>query len=107
MCDIICRDKQIERRKTVYIYQRLKDLREDNENKQSEIAELLQISQKGKREIPLHLIIVLARYYKVSLDYITGLTNDKRGIGYKADSNSKYNITQQNNNSAVVKIKEK
>ena len=114
MCDIICRDKQIERRKTVYIYQRLKDLREDNENKQSEIAELLQISQqqysmyeKGKREIPLHLIIVLARYYKVSLDYITGLTNDKRGIGYKADSDSKYNITQQNNNSAVVKIKEK
>lgn len=44
----------------MYIYQRLKDLREDNECKQSEIAELLQISQqqysmyeKGKREIPL------------------------------------------------------
>ena len=48
----------------------------------------------------------IAKFYKVSIDYIAGLTNDKRGIGYKADSNSKYNITQQNNNSAVVKIKE-
>ena len=97
----------------MYIYQRLKDLREDSENKQSEIAELLQISQqqysmyeKGKREIPLHLIIILARYYKVSLDYITGLTNDKRGIGYKVENSSKYNITQHNSPKAVIKIKE-
>lgn len=97
----------------MYIYQRLKDLREDSECKQSEIAELLQISQqqysmyeKGKREIPLHLIIILARYYKVSLDYITGLTNDKRGVGYKDETNGKYNITQKNSPKAVIKIKE-
>ena len=46
------------------------------------------------------------RYYKVSLDYIVGITNDKRGVGFKEQETSKYNITQHNNNKAVIKIKE-
>ena len=47
MCDIICRDKQIERRKTVYIYQRLKDLREDNEN--TDITATIQYVRERKK----------------------------------------------------------
>ena len=65
----------------MYFYQRLKDLREDNDKTQSEIASELGIKQQqyaryesGLQEIPLHHIITLAKYYNVSLDYLTGLT---------------------------------
>ena len=69
-----------------YFYQRLKDLREDgNKTKsQQEIAELLGTTQqtyslweRGDREIPFHHVITLAKFYKVSTDYIAGLTNQK------------------------------
>lgn len=63
-------------------YRRLRDMREDHDLKQSEVAEILGISQQhysiyetGKREIPLHMMIQLADLYKVSLDYMTGRTN--------------------------------
>ena len=112
--DIICMNKQISEVIFINYYQRLRDLREDMELNQSMIAKILDTSQKqysrwetGEYPIPFAKVIQLAKFYKVSIDYIAGLTNDKRGIGYKADSNSKYNITQQNNNSAVIKIKEK
>lgn len=112
--DIICMNKQISEVIFINYYQRLRDLREDMELNQSMIAKILETSQKqysrwetGEYPIPFEKVIQLAKFYKVSIDYIAGLTNDKRGIGYKADSNSKYNITQQNNNSAVIKIKEK
>ena len=69
---------------TMYIYQRLKDLREDKDLTQKEIAPLLNTSQRqysrwerGDQEIPFHHAITLARFYKVSLDYIAGLTNKK------------------------------
>ena len=62
------------------MYQRLKDLREDKEKKQSDIAELLQISRQqyqlyesGKRELPMYHFITLAKYYNISLDYLAGL----------------------------------
>ena len=65
----------------MYYYPRLKDLREDFELEQVEVAELLQISQqhysmyeRGKRELPMHHFITLAKYYNVSLDYLAGLT---------------------------------
>lgn len=96
----------------MYLYQRIKDLREDEDLKQSEVAKLLQITQqqyslyeKGNREIPLHLIILLAKYYNVSLDYIAGLTNDPRGIGF--DGKAKYNIVQSGNRKAIVNIEKK
>lgn len=67
-------------------YQRLTDLREDADLKQDTVAKLLGTSQtqysrweRGEREIPFHHVITLALYYKVSVDYIAGLTNDKRG----------------------------
>ena len=67
-------------------YQRIADLREDADLKQETIAKLLETSQtqysrweRGEREIPFHHVITLAKYYKVSLDYIAGLTNNKNG----------------------------
>ncbi len=69
----------------MYNYQRLKDLREDNDLKQEAIAQMLemtrqqyQLYESGKRQIPFDKVIKLAVYYNVSIDYIAGLTNDKR-----------------------------
>lgn len=69
----------------MYNYQRLKDLREDNDLKQEAIAQMLemtrqqyQLYESGKRQIPFDKVIKLAVYYNVSIDYIAGLSNDKR-----------------------------
>lgn len=71
-----------------FYYQRLRDLREDGTRviHQQEIAELLGTTQqtyslweRGDREIPFHHVITLAKFYNVSIDYIAGLTNQKRG----------------------------
>lgn len=66
-------------------YQRLQDLREDKDLKQIDIAKILDTTQKqysrwetGQYEIPLHKVVHLAKIYNVSIDYIVGLTNDKR-----------------------------
>lgn len=63
-------------------YPRLKDLREDNDLTQKQIAELLFTTQqqyslyeKGYREIPITALIALAKFYNVSVDYILGLTD--------------------------------
>ena len=68
-------------------YQRLKDLREDADKSQEEIAELLGTSQQyygkyenGQRPITFERVIILAKYYNVSIDYIAGLTNEKRPL---------------------------
>lgn len=71
----------------MYYYKRIRDLREDNDKMQKNIAEYLKITQQqyqlyesGKREIPLHLIIKLSDLYDVTLDYITGRSDIKRII---------------------------
>lgn len=63
---------------------RLRDLREDSDIKQREIAEFLHIKQNtysqyenGERQPPISALIELARYYNVSVDYILGLTEVK------------------------------
>ncbi len=68
-------------------YARLKDLREDADKKQSDIADILymQLTQygryeRGERELPLNIAVALAKYYDVSLDYIAGLSNNKRPL---------------------------
>ncbi len=65
-------------------YQRLKDLREDKELNQNDIAKVLETSQyqysrweRGEQELAMHNFIKLAKFYDVSLDYIAGLTNKK------------------------------
>ncbi len=61
-------------------YRRLRDIREDRDKTQSEIAEILGLQQthysryeRGEREFPMHLFIKLATYYNVSLDYLAGI----------------------------------
>ena len=69
----------------MYIYPRFKDLREDKDLRQEDIAKILQTTQtqysrweRGAQEMPLHHAITLAKFYRVSLDYLTGLTSQKR-----------------------------
>ena len=63
---------------------RLKDLREDSDLKQKEIAEYLHIKQNtysqyenGQRQLPIDILIKLAQYYNVTTDYILGLTEER------------------------------
>ena len=68
----------------MYKYRRIRDLREDSDKTQKDIAEYLNMQltvyqryERGEREIPLWAIIKLADYYKVTLDYIVGRSNKK------------------------------
>lgn len=63
-------------------YPRLRDLREDKDLTQNELVEILGMHkttytnyEQGKREIPFSLVIRLAEFYNVSIDYIAGLIN--------------------------------
>lgn len=65
------------------IYQRIRDIREDFDKKQEEIASVLKITRQqyqlyesGKREMPMHHFVTLARFYDVSLDYLAGLITE-------------------------------
>ena len=69
------------------VYQRLKDLREDADKSQEEIAKIIGTSQSyyaqyenGKRTIPFERMVTLARYYNVSLDYLAGLIDTPRKL---------------------------
>lgn len=64
-------------------FKRLRDLREDNDLKQSEIAEILGIAQtvysryeRGFQNIPIEHLLKLADYYNTSTDYILGRTDE-------------------------------
>lgn len=66
----------------MYFYPRLRDMREDHDLTQKELAAHLGIDQRvysnyetGKREIPVHLLLSLAELYHTSTDYLLGLTN--------------------------------
>ncbi|MDE5792957.1 MAG: helix-turn-helix domain-containing protein [Oscillospiraceae bacterium] len=65
-------------------YQRLRDLKEDADLTQKQVAELIGVSmnhygkyERGETDIPLEKAIILAEYYGVSLDYLAGLTKTK------------------------------
>ena len=65
------------------MYKRIRDLREDHDLKQQDISDYLQCSQvcyshyeNGRRDIPTDVLIKLADYYKVSVDYLLGRTNN-------------------------------
>ena len=64
------------------VYCRLRDLREDHDMKQKDLAAYLNCSQQvysnyelGQRDIPTAVLIALAKYHKTTADYILGLTN--------------------------------
>ena len=65
-------------------YPRLRDLREDSDLSIRKLAELLNMQrttyhnyETGKREVPFDLIITLAKFYNVSIDYLVGRDNEK------------------------------
>ena len=65
------------------MYKRIRDLREDRDLLQKQLAEYLHCSQVaysryelGKRDIPTQILIELARYYNTSVDYLLGLTDE-------------------------------
>lgn len=64
---------------------KIRDMREDNDFSQKQIAEYLECDrslyskyERGERDIPLHLMVKLALYYQTSVDYLVGLTAEKK-----------------------------
>lgn len=67
------------------MYRRIRELREDSDFTQKELANYLHCSQQaysnyenGARDIPLSALIKLARFYSVSIDYILEVTDNKK-----------------------------
>ena len=65
------------------MYKRIRDLREDKDLSQKEIAKILNMSQTGyskyevgTNDIPTKILIQLAQFYNTSIDYILGLTDE-------------------------------
>lgn len=65
------------------MYRGLKELREDRDLTQTQISKILNMSQTGyskyetgENDVPTKILIELAKYYKVPVDYILGLTNE-------------------------------
>lgn len=65
--------------------QRMRNLREDSDKTQQQIADYLGTSQtmyaryeRGANELPIHRLLALCKYYNVSADYILGLSNIKQ-----------------------------
>ena len=66
------------------MYRRIRDLREDHDLKQREIAQIVCCAcrtysayETGSRQIPTDILIRLAKYYNTSVDYLLGLTDQK------------------------------
>ncbi len=66
-------------------YTRIKDLREDKDISQKEMAEKLGLYtttyaryERGEQEVPLYIAVSLARFHNVSLDYLAGTTNNPK-----------------------------
>ena len=86
----LCMNEPFIKRKSVRVKKmitkmRIKDIREDSDITQQQIAEYLHIKQNtysqyenGHRQIPIDFLIKLARYYNTSIDYLLGETNEKR-----------------------------
>ena len=68
-----------------FYYQKIRDIREDNDMNQQQVADILgitrqqyQLYESGKREMPMHHFITLAEHYGVTIDYLVG--RDKRNL---------------------------
>lgn len=75
------------------MYQRIRDLREDADLRQQDMADYLKCTQvcysyyeSGKRDIPTDVLVRIAQYYRVSVDYLLGLTNCKEPYPAKKHS---------------------
>ena len=70
------------------MYKRIKELREDNDVTQTQVGEAINITQRtysyyetGQRMMPPEVLIKLAKFYGTTVDYILGLTNEKKPYG--------------------------
>ena len=71
-------------------YERIRNLREDADLTQAELGQRINVPQRtyayyesGERMIPPQVLIALARFYHVSIDYLVGLTDQKTPYPYK------------------------
>ena len=69
------------------VYQRIRDLREDADYTQKQVADKLYMHltqyrryENGESELPLNIAVNIANLYKVSLDYIAGISLNKNGL---------------------------
>ena len=69
----------------MFMYPRIRALREDKDLNQTQVAKMLNMSQTGyskyetgENDIPTHVLIKLAKFYDTSTDYILGLTEIKQ-----------------------------
>lgn len=81
------KNKQNEERMIIIIAQRIRELREQNNKKQTEIAELLNTKQTvysryelNKTELPTHHLMTLCEYYNVSPEYILGYIDEQKEL---------------------------
>ena len=66
-------------------YERIRNLREDSDLTQAQLGEKINVPQRtyayyesGERMIPPQVLVALAKYYDVSVDYLLGLTDEKK-----------------------------
>ena len=64
---------------------RLKEIREDNDYKQIDLAKLLKVTQAqysryelGVNIIPIEKLVILAKFYNTSIDYLVGITDERK-----------------------------
>lgn len=95
------------------VFQRLRDLREDSDLTQLQAAKIAFLSkntyiryEKGETSIPLDIAVRYAEYYKVSLDYIAGVTNKKEGTGLITNGNNKKNKCEKAINKILQAVNE-
>ena len=69
------------------MFERIRDLREDNDLKQKDLASYLSVDQStysdyenGRINVPVDMLIKIAEYYNVSLDYLVGRSNTKEFV---------------------------
>ena len=70
------------------MYKRIKELREDNNLTQLQVGKVINVTQRtysyyetGQRMMPPEVLIKLAKFYGTTVDYILGLTNEKKPYG--------------------------
>lgn len=100
-------------------YKRLKDLREDYDIGQKNVSDIIGKCEKqygryerGETDIPFEDAIKLAKYYKVSLDYIAGLTNNQKnntiinnsGKVANSGNNNTFNMNENKKSSKFIEI---
>lgn len=97
--------------KIMQYFQRLRDIREDHDLQQKDIADLLHTTreqysrwERGAWQMPIEHYKTLARFYNISVDYLSGLTNEPRTLDGRPFSVSKnITITQTGNGQIHIK----